>query len=116
MSWACLSPNTISLDEWLDGKRPDNLKSQDVTSSWFVYILLCGDNSLYTGITNDVLKRLDKHQKGKGAKYTRGRGPLELVYVKEMVNKSSALKEEYRIKQLSKKKKLELIDGDIGGY
>jgi len=82
---------------------------------WYVYMLLCGDNSLYTGISNDVLKRLAKHQKGTGAKYTRGRGPLELAYLKEMDDKSSALKEEYRIKQLSKKKKLELIDGDLGG-
>jgi putative endonuclease len=82
---------------------------------WYVYILLCGDKSLYTGITNDVLKRLDKHKRGVGAKYTRGRGPLEIVFIKEMDDKSSALKEEYRIKQLTKKKKLALIYGDLGG-
>lgn len=80
---------------------------------WVVYILLCGDGSLYTGITNDLNKRFDKHEKGKGAKYTRGRGPLECVYVKIMDDKSSALKEEYRIKQLTKKQKLELINSTL---
>lgn len=76
---------------------------------WVVYILLCSDNTLYTGITNDLTKRFDKHNRGLGAKYTRGRGPLEIVYTLEMEDKSSALKEEYRIKQLNKTKKLELV-------
>ena len=84
-------------------------------SEWCVYILRCSDESLYTGITNDIDKRLDKHQRGVGAKYTRGRGPLVLVYRMVMPDKSSALKEEYRIKQLTKKKKLELIGGALGG-
>jgi putative endonuclease len=78
--------------------------------TWVVYILLCSDNTLYTGITNDLEARIAKHEKGVGAKYTRGRGPLTLVYSNEMEDKSSALKEEYRIKQLTKKKKLELIE------
>jgi putative endonuclease len=78
---------------------------------WVVYILLCGDDSLYTGITNDLTNRLDMHEKGLGARYTRGRSPLKVVYQMEMEDKSSALKEEYRIKQLTKKKKLELING-----
>ena len=78
--------------------------------TWVVYILLCSDNTLYTGITNDLTKRLEKHKNNLGAKYTRGRGPLLCVYVKEMEDKSSALKEEYRIKQLNKNKKLELIN------
>ena len=81
-----------------------------MSNRWSVYILLCGDNSLYTGISNDVLKRLEKHRNGTGAKYTRGRGELKLVYLKEIGDKSSALKEEYRIKQLSKKQKLRLIE------
>lgn len=76
---------------------------------WVVYILLCSDNTYYTGITNDLESRLDKHKNGLGAKYTRGRGPLKCVYVCEMIDKSSALKEEYRIKQLTRKKKIELI-------
>lgn len=80
-----------------------------MTTEWVVYILLCSDNTLYTGITNDLLKRLEKHNKGLGAKYTKGRGPLLCVYAKDMGDKSSAMKEEYRIKQLNKTKKLELI-------
>lgn len=76
---------------------------------WVVYILHCSDNSLYTGITNDLTNRLDKHNKGLGAKYTKGRRPVSCVYVKEMNDKSLALKEEYRIKQLTRKEKLELI-------
>lgn len=76
---------------------------------WVVYILLCSDHSFYTGITNDLTNRLDKHNKGLAAKYTKGRGPLSCVYIKEMVDKSSALKEEYRIKQLTRKQKLDLI-------
>lgn len=79
-------------------------------NSWYVYILECGDGSYYTGITTDVQKRLETHKKGKGAKYTRGRGPLSLLYVETLANKSEALKREYSIKQLSKKKKIELID------
>ena len=78
---------------------------------WVVYILLCSDDSLYTGITNDLTSRVDKHNQGKGAKYTRGRGPVKCVYKRDMDDKSSALKEEYRIKQLTKKYKLELVNG-----
>lgn len=78
---------------------------------WVVYILVCSDDTLYTGITNDLFKRVAKHNTGKGAKYTRGRGPVTCVYKKDMDDKSSALKEEYRIKQLTKKNKLELIYG-----
>ncbi len=76
---------------------------------WTVYILRCGDGSLYTGITNDVPARLETHRSGKGAKYTRGRGPLELVYSEECPDKSAALKRELQIKSLSRLQKLELI-------
>ena len=51
--------------------------------AWYVYILRCGDGTLYTGMTDDVQRRLDAHRAGKGAKYTRGRGPLELAYTEE---------------------------------
>ena len=78
--------------------------------AWYVYILRCGDDSLYTGITDDVKQRLDAHRAGKGAKYTRGRGPLELVYTEEQPDKSAALRREYAIKQLPRKKKLELFE------
>ena len=77
--------------------------------SWFVYMLRCGDGSLYTGITDDVLRRLEVHRAGKGAKYTRGRDPLELVYQEEVSDKSAALKREYAIKRLRREEKEQLL-------
>lgn len=76
---------------------------------WKVYILRCGDGSLYTGITTDVEKRLEMHRSGKGAKYTRGRGPLEVVYREECDDHSTALKREYAIKALTREEKEKLI-------
>ena len=77
--------------------------------SWFVYILRCGDGTLYTGITDDVQARFRAHASGKGAKYTRGRSPLELVYTEQCGNHSEALKREIAVKQLSRKEKEEMI-------
>ncbi len=77
--------------------------------SWYLYILRCGDDSLYTGITTDVEKRLEAHRSGKGAKYTRGRGPLELVYREACGTHSDALKRELEIKKMSREQKQELI-------
>ena len=77
--------------------------------SWSVYILRCADGTLYTGIAPDVEKRLQKHNEGKGAKYTRGRTPVELVYQEPYPNRAEASKREYQIKQLSRAEKLELI-------
>ena len=78
---------------------------------YFVYILECADKTLYTGIAVDIEKRLSEHNSdsGKGAKYTRYRQPVKLVWKMEIDNKSLALKEEYRIKQLTKKEKENLI-------
>lgn len=76
---------------------------------WYVYMLRCGDGTLYTGVTDDVERRLAAHRAGKGAKYTRGRGPLELVYTEEVPDKSAALRREYQIKRLPKQKKEGLI-------
>ncbi len=76
---------------------------------WFVYILLCRGQTLYCGITDDVQRRLEMHRSGKGAKYTRGRGPLELVYTEQCESYSAALKREYAIKQLPRSEKLKLI-------
>ena len=72
-------------------------------------MLRCRDGSLYTGITTDVEKRLEQHRSGKGAKYTRGRGPLELVYREECGSHSDALKREWEVKGLSRQEKLRLI-------
>ena len=79
---------------------------------WYVYVLRCGDGTLYTGTTDDVARRLAAHRAGKGAKYTRGRGPLELLYTEQCPDRSAALRREYAIKQLSREEKLHLI-GDM---
>lgn len=72
---------------------------------WKLYILRCGDGTLYTGITTDVESRLNAHRSGKGAKYTRGRLPLELVYSEECGTHSDALKRELAIKALPREEK-----------
>ena len=69
---------------------------------WSVYILECRDKSFYTGVTNDIPKRMKIHASGKGSKYVARKGFLQLLASKECVNKSDACKEEYMIKQLSK--------------
>ena len=76
---------------------------------WYVYILRCGDGTLYTGITDNVPRRLAVHRSGKGAKYTRGRSPLELVYTEQVPDKSAALKREIQIKRLRRAEKERLI-------
>ena len=75
---------------------------------WYLYILRCKDGSLYTGITTDVSRRLEEHRSGKGAKYTRGRGPLELVYREVCGTHSQALKRELEIKTLKREQKEQL--------
>lgn len=80
-------------------------------TSWYLYILRCGDGSLYTGITTDVERRLEAHRDGKGAKYTRGRGPLEVVYRERCQTHSQALKREFAVKALTREEKLALIAG-----
>ena len=74
------------------------------------YILKCSDNSLYTGWTNDIMHRLKMHNEGKGAKYTRGRGPVELVYLEEFDTKQEAMSKEAKIKRLTRKEQLLLIE------
>jgi putative endonuclease len=82
-----------------DGKMEGNV----------VYILQCADGSLYTGWTNDLSRRLAAHQAGKGAKYTKGRLPVSLVYVEKHPSKEEAMRREYAIKRLSRREKLALI-------
>lgn len=76
----------------------------------YVYILLCNDNTLYTGWTVDLDKRITRHNTGKASKYTRGRLPVELVYFEEFEDRIHAQKREYAIKQLKRKEKLKLIE------
>lgn len=75
----------------------------------YVYILRCKDDTLYTGYTNDIDKRLEKHASGKGAKYTRGRGPFQLLHTEVFNQKETAMQREYQIKQLTRNQKLALI-------
>ena len=77
--------------------------------SWVCYVLRCADKTLYCGITNDLDKRLAAHNKGEGAKYTRGRAPVKLVYCETCADKSTSLKREMEIKRLPRMKKLALI-------
>lgn len=79
-----------------------------MNSTWWVYLLLCGDETLYCGIALDVEARLKQHQEGKGAKYTRGRGPLEVVYRQDSGTKAEALRRERAIKRMSRTAKLKL--------
>ena len=75
----------------------------------YVYILRCNDDSLYTGWTNNLEKRIKAHSNGKGAKYTKARLPVELVYFEEFEDKIEAMRREYAIKKLTRKEKLLLI-------
>jgi putative endonuclease len=81
--------------------------------SWQVYIILCTDDTLYTGITNDVVRRFNQHADKQGAKYFRGRQPKQLVYVEPGHDRSSASKREVVIKKLPRLEKLQLLGSDI---
>ena len=76
----------------------------------YTYILKCKDGTFYTGWTNNLEKRLKDHNEGKGAKYTKARGPVELVYYEAFLTKEEAMSREYAIKQMSRKEKEELIE------
>ena len=80
----------------------------ELKRQWVVYILECGDGSLYTGITDDLTRRLAAHSVGKGAKYTRGRGPFTVRYVENCESHSAALCREYQIKSLTRAEKMNL--------
>ena len=84
-----------------------SLKSD--AKSWFVYIVRCSDNSLYTGIAIDVEARITQHNNGKGAKYTRSRRPVELVYTESLSEKGDALRREIQIKKMSPQQKRNLV-------
>jgi putative endonuclease len=81
-------------------------KKTAVNKSWMVYILRCKDKSLYTGITNDIEKRIAAHQKGSGAKYTRSRRPVELIGKSVRMTRKKAMRLEIEIKKMPKEKKI----------
>ncbi|XGI84428.1 GIY-YIG nuclease family protein [Halorutilales archaeon Cl-col2-1] len=80
-------------------------------SSHYVYVVECSDGSLYTGYTTDVERRLEEHNSGDGAKYTRGRTPVKLVHEEEYGSRSEAMRREHEIKQMSRDEKLDLVTG-----
>jgi putative endonuclease len=84
-------------------------------NSHFFYVLTCKDGSLYGGYTNHLERRIKQHNEGKGAKYTRGRGPVTLTFYQRFDSKSEAMKAEYYFKQLSRKEKLEFLRIETGG-
>jgi len=79
---------------------------------WIVYILQCADKTLYTGITTDIEMRMAKHEKGTGAKYTRGRAPYVLIHTEHCETKGHALKREAEIKSLNRQQKLALAGAE----
>jgi putative endonuclease len=80
--------------------------------NWYVYIIYCSDDSFYTGISNDVDRRIKQHASLRGAKYFRGRKPRRLVYLESGHTRSTASRREAAIKKLSKKEKIQLLDAD----
>jgi putative endonuclease len=86
----------------------------DVSGGHYVYVLRCADDTLYTGYTTDVDRRVAEHDCGEGARYTRGRTPVELVRVEAFDSQSAAMSREYAIKQLSRSEKEALVDGEPG--
>lgn len=80
---------------------------------WYLYLLRCRDGSLYTGISNDVARRLEAHRRGRGARYLRGRGPLVLARKLRVGSRGDALRVERRVKRLSRDGKQRLIRGRI---
>ncbi len=95
----------------LEGMQTKEKKSRKKRGEkWFLYILKCSDQSLYTGITKDIERRFKMHLAGKGARYTRARRPLEVVYQETYKTRTQALVREYFVKTLPKTKKLALID------
>jgi putative endonuclease len=80
---------------------------------WFVYVVACGDGSIYTGIARDVAARVAAHEAGRGARYTRGRGPLRLLVVKAFASHGAALRIEYALKRLDRSAKIALVESPV---
>jgi putative endonuclease len=83
-------------------------------SDHYVYVLRCGDDSLYTGYTTDVRRRVAEHNAGEGAKYTRGRTPLRLVHVERYDSQSAAMSREYEVKEWDRERKKRLVESNAG--
>lgn len=107
--WQKLSFSSVFVKIWSGMPSDRSTLMKKSKKSWQAYILKCGDGSLYTGSTNDLESRIKTHSSGNGAKYTRSRLPVELVYKEKMFSRSAAAKREAEIKKLSRKEKLVLI-------
>ena len=77
---------------------------------WYLYVVCCSDSTLYTGITTDIKRRISQHNSGRGAKYTKGRGPVKLMHIRQYKNRSDASKAEAKFKKFKRTKKLQIID------
>ncbi|GAA6237683.1 GIY-YIG nuclease family protein [Apilactobacillus micheneri] len=87
-----------------------------MVNKYYMYVLLCGDNSLYGGFTNNLQQRLLKHQSGKGAKYTRSHLPVKMIYYESFENKGDALKAEYAFKHQPRSQKIKyLLNNGVNG-
>lgn len=87
-----------------------------ISKNYFVYLLRCRDGTLYTGTTNDLRRRVQQHNAGKGARYTAGRRPVELVHVESCVSRSEALRREARLRKLSHRQKLNLAESSASRF
>ena len=107
-----LNGRGVSLAGRLDGKT---VWVGQRKLNWIVYILGCDDGTLYTGITNDLDRRMLEHESGQGAKYTKGRGPFQLVYSETCQGRGPASRRESQIKSLNREEKLKLVAGSRSG-
>lgn len=80
---------------------------------YYIYLLKCADDTLYCGYTNDLIARVKTHNDGKGAKYTKGRLPVQLVFYEQFETKSQALKREHKIKKMTRQEKIELCKNTV---
>lgn len=87
-----------------------------ISKNYFVYLLRCSDGTLYTGTTNDLRRRVQQHNAGKGARYTAGRRPVDLVYVENCVSRSEALRREAALRKLSHRQKLSLAESTASEF
>ncbi len=104
-----MHPTYKKMLKGLEAKAEKSKRKKKDREDWFLYILRCADGSFYTGITKDILKRLQMHQKGKASRYTRTHGPVELIYQETCGDHTRALIRECEVKEFSRKKKEELV-------
>ena len=98
----------LTIQEQCDRWGQDHIDK--LTGLWSIYVVRCSDGTLYCGISNNITKRIDAHNNGKGAKYTKSRLPVSLVYSEEIGTMSAAMRRERQIKKMTRRQKNDLID------